>query len=87
MVSPLNYVLLIARYSNAVLRMLRKILRTILYIYIYIYMYIYIYVILLCEKAKGKKILQKINRICDEKDEMINDEEVVTIDTKYIETK
>jgi len=71
MVSPLNYVLLIARYSNAVLRMLRKILRT----------------ILLCEKAKGEKILQKINRICDEKDEMINDEEVVTIDTKYIETK
>ena len=40
-----------------------------------------------CEKAKGKKILQKINQIFDKKDEMINDKEVEIIDTKYIETK
>ena len=40
-----------------------------------------------CEKAKGEKILQKINQICEKKDEMINDEEVAIIDTKYIKTK
>ena len=40
-----------------------------------------------CEKALGENLLHKINQICDKKDEMINDEEVAIIDTKYIETK
>jgi len=39
------------------------------------------------EKAQGEKLLKMINQICDKKDEMINDEEVAIIDTKYIETK
>jgi len=40
-----------------------------------------------CEKEKGKILLEKINKFCEQKDEMINDEEVAIIDTKYIETK
>jgi hypothetical protein len=39
------------------------------------------------EKAQDEKLLKMINQICDKKDEMINDEEVAIIDTKYIETK
>jgi hypothetical protein len=40
-----------------------------------------------CEKTKGEKLLQQINQFYDKKDEMINDEDVAVIDTKYIETK